>query len=117
MLNILVVTVIQSRSFTTKAKREKLGLWEETNPTPPWEYRKNKKSERGTEDKNIIDKSKKSISHPVEEKSPKNKMECGTKSTCSQMSSCSEARFYLNQCGMDRLDRDHDGIPCEKICR
>ena len=33
------------------------------------------------------------------------------------MKSCAEAKFYLNQCGVTRLDRDKDGIPCETICR
>ena len=41
--------------------------------------------------------------------------ECGTKKYCSQMSSCSEARFYL-QCGVTRLDGDKDGVPCESLC-
>lgn len=35
---------------------------------------------------------------------------------CKQMDSCEQARFYLNQCGADKLDRDNDGIPCENIC-
>jgi hypothetical protein len=38
---------------------------------------------------------------------------CGSKSTCGQMNSCAEANFYLNQCGLSRLDRDRDGYPCE----
>lgn len=38
---------------------------------------------------------------------------CGGKSTCGQMNSCAEANFYLNQCGLYRLDRDRDGYPCE----
>lgn len=42
--------------------------------------------------------------------------QCGSKRLCKQMSSCAEARFYLNQCGLDRLDRDGDGIPCESLC-
>ena len=33
------------------------------------------------------------------------------------MKSCAEAKFYLTQCGVTRLDRDKDGIPCETICR
>ncbi|MBR0573366.1 MULTISPECIES: excalibur calcium-binding domain-containing protein [Pasteurellaceae] len=41
---------------------------------------------------------------------------CGDKKYCKQMTSCSEAVYYLKQCGMTRLDRDKDGIPCEKIC-
>ncbi|WP_281360258.1 excalibur calcium-binding domain-containing protein [Pelistega europaea] len=35
---------------------------------------------------------------------------------CKEMSSCEEAKFYLNRCGMTRLDRDRDGIPCENVC-
>ena len=41
---------------------------------------------------------------------------CSVKKTCKQMRSCEEARFYLTQCGVKRLDRDKDGIPCESIC-
>ena len=41
---------------------------------------------------------------------------CGAKTKCSQMSSCDEAYFYLQECGLTRLDRDKDGIPCENIC-
>lgn len=35
---------------------------------------------------------------------------------CKEMSSCEEAKFYLNQCGIGKLDRDGDGIPCENVC-
>jgi hypothetical protein len=41
---------------------------------------------------------------------------CGSKRYCGQMSSCAEARFYLDQCGVFRLDGDHDGVPCERLC-
>jgi len=41
---------------------------------------------------------------------------CGGKTKCSQMTSCAEAYYYLNKCGLTRLDRDKDGIPCESIC-
>lgn len=41
--------------------------------------------------------------------------QCG-KRTCSQMTSCEEAKFHLTQCGVKSLDRDNDGIPCESIC-
>lgn len=36
---------------------------------------------------------------------------------CGQMASCDEARDYLARCGVLRLDRDGDGVPCEKLCR
>lgn len=42
---------------------------------------------------------------------------CGSKRTCGEMSSCAEARHYLNDCGVSKLDRDHDGIPCESLCK
>lgn len=49
--------------------------------------------------------------------SPIEPYECGAKSRCGEMSSCTEARFFLEQCGLTGLDRDGDGIPCESICR
>jgi len=42
---------------------------------------------------------------------------CSTKKTCGQMASCEEAQHQLNECGNSRLDPDHDGVPCESLCR
>jgi len=33
------------------------------------------------------------------------------------MKSCEEARWYLQNCGLSRLDRDKDEVPCEAVCR
>jgi len=41
---------------------------------------------------------------------------CGTKRTCRQMTSCEEARFHLNSCGVRSLDGNRDGIPCNGLC-
>ncbi len=49
--------------------------------------------------------------------SQSNTFSCGTKSFCSQMSNCQEARFYMNACRIRTLDRDNNGTPCESICR
>jgi len=35
--------------------------------------------------------------------------------SCKQMKSCAEACEYLAN-GYTSLDRDHDGIPCERLC-
>lgn len=43
-------------------------------------------------------------------------LKCGGKRYCYQMNSCTEAKFYLRQCGLRRLDRDGDGVPCESLC-
>jgi hypothetical protein len=42
---------------------------------------------------------------------------CGAKRYCREMRSCEEARFYLDRCGLSRLDGDGDGVPCESLCR
>lgn len=44
-----------------------------------------------------------------------NQFSCG-KRTCGQMTSCAEAKYHLNQCGVRKLDRDGDGVPCESLC-
>ena len=41
---------------------------------------------------------------------------CGAKQHCGDMTTCAEAYFYMTSCGLSDLDRDADGIPCEKTC-
>lgn len=40
--------------------------------------------------------------------------QCEGKQHCSEMSSCEEAEFYLEQCPNVLIDGDRDGIPCER---
>ncbi|EBA09017.1 excalibur calcium-binding domain-containing protein [Sagittula stellata] len=37
--------------------------------------------------------------------------------SCKRLRSCEEACFKLIQCGQSKRDGDHDGIPCENLCR
>ena len=90
-------------SLEDTAKINKIGLWVDENPTPPWEFRKNKK--------------KIEVKPKTKKAEPSNGFTCGGKSRCGDMSSCAEAKFYLTQCGKRQLDRDRDGIPCESICK
>ncbi|MFM9834659.1 MAG: cold shock domain-containing protein [Methylophilaceae bacterium] len=39
--------------------------------------------------------------------------QCAGKTRCTEMSSCEEAKFYLNNCPGTIADGDGDGIPCE----
>ena len=39
--------------------------------------------------------------------------QCAGKTRCNEMSSCDEAKFYLNNCPGTIADGDGDGIPCE----
>jgi endonuclease YncB( thermonuclease family) len=87
-----------------QAKAAGAGLWADSEPTPPWEFRHGGKSA-------------KAVKVSVESTEPSSGFECAGKSKCGEMSNCAEAKFYLNECGVGRLDRDHDGVPCEAICR
>jgi len=91
-----------------KARQSKVGLWSDQSQVPPWEYRHNGKKSQGID----IDTSSK-----IATTSPKLRFSCSEKRYCKEMTSCDEAKFYLTQCGLTQLDRDSDGIPCEKLCR
>jgi len=77
------------------ARSRELGLWSLDNPIPPWEWRRGSRAE----------------SAPARMSSG-----CGSKRYCREMASCEEAMFYLEECGLTRLDGDSDGVPCETIC-
>lgn len=40
--------------------------------------------------------------------------QCDGRIHCSQMSSCSEARYFLANCPGTKMDGDGDGVPCEQ---
>lgn len=41
---------------------------------------------------------------------------CEEKTRCEQMSSCEEAKYYVQVCGMKQFDKDRNGVPCEHLC-
>lgn len=86
-------------ALEAQAKNMGLGLWDDPNPVPPWDFRHQVTPPNA----------------PVV-KAAKSGFTCGGKRFCKQMISCDEARYYLEVCGVYRLDRDNDGIPCESIC-
>lgn len=83
-------------ALEAEAKQARRGLWADLNPIPPWDWRHGGKTSRP---------------------SPSASFQCGTKRSCGKMTSCEEARFYLDRCGIKELDRDRDGVPCEALCR
>jgi endonuclease YncB( thermonuclease family) len=88
-----------------EAHQTKVGLWSEPNPMPPWEYRHGKKTIAK------LPRAAHQSAEPAQQKET-----CGSKQYCKEMASCEEAKFYLMQCGLSRLDGDGDGVPCEKLC-
>lgn len=85
-----------------EAKTAKRGLWSmpETQIVAPWEWRRGTQTPRA------------SFLAP-----PSDSQACGAKRYCREMTSCADARHYLNACGVSSLDGDRDGVPCENLCR
>ena len=43
---------------------------------------------------------------------------CDGRTSCPQMTSCAEAKFFIQNCPNTAMDGDRDGIPCEdQWCR
>ena len=91
------------RNAEASARSNRTGLWSEPNPVPPWAFRRGQKSSAAKQSPAI---NSTSVSG-----------QCGAKRYCKEMSSCEEAKFYLQQCGVKTIDGDGDGVPCEKLCR
>jgi micrococcal nuclease len=99
------------RALQSEARQAKRGLWAQYNPQAPWEWRKLHPSPKsGLQDRWRADSTR---AVPV----MLYDMECGKKRRCSQMVSCDEARFYFTRCGETALDGNHDGEPCESVCK
>lgn len=90
----------------TTAKNDRSGLWDNPNAVAPWEFR------RGVKE---ISQPAAVIETPAAVTSS-SESDCGSKRFCKEMTSCEEAMHYLNDCGLSKLDRDHDGKPCENVC-
>ena len=94
-------------SLEEAARQYKVGLWVDANPMAPWDYRHGGKQK----------KARNTLTAPRESTTQDNNAVCEDKHYCKEMASCEEAKFYLNQCGLTRIDGDGDGTPCEKLCR
>ena len=51
---------------------------------------------------------------PIAETIPSQQFKCDGRTYCSQMTSCQEATFFLQNCPGVKMDGNNDGIPCEK---
>ena len=79
---------------------EDMAALPEAQRVPPWDWRHGKRDPE-SKPKSLPDQT----------------FRCSTKRKCSEMVSCVEARFYLKDCGLTRLDGDGDGVPCESLCK
>ena len=53
-------------------------------------------------------------SAPTAAPAPSSQFRCDGRTHCSQMTSCSEAKFFLNNCPGTKMDGNNDGVPCEQ---
>jgi len=90
----------------TEARNAALGLWVQRNPIPPWVWRKQHPASWPG-----------AISSGGIQPAPAlPDASCGSKSRCSEMTSCAEAKRYFTVCKIKALDGNHDGIPCNSLC-
>ena len=55
------------------------------------------------------------FSSPASEKPSNNgQFKCDGRTHCSNMTSCAEATFFLQNCPGVEMDGNNDGVPCEK---
>jgi micrococcal nuclease len=92
-------------ALQAEAQQARHGLWAYGNPTPPWEWRK-------LHPNALPAQSAIAVPSVAMSSAPS----CGNKMHCAEMTSCEEARYYFTQCGIQTLDGDGDGVPCEKLC-
>ena len=110
------------------ARDRKVGLWSMSSAetVAPWDWRRGVRqgSATGTTSASSAHGAPRSLlASPVERTHPlparstaSQQFSCGAKHYCREMSSCAEARFYLERCGVSTMDGDGDGQPCEQVC-
>lgn len=92
----------RTHTLSQQAQQSRRGLWSKSSqPVSPEQWRKTHLAKTP---------SAKSASSTYVD------VACGKKHLCSQMISCEEAKLYLLQCGVQTLDGNGDGVPCESLC-
>ena len=100
-------------ALEAEAKAAKRGLWglPEAERCPPWDWRK------GTCASVPAPRAPAAPTAAPTPAASGSGFTCAGKRRCGEMTSCEEAKFYLTQCGVRSLDGNHDGVPCETLCR
>jgi cold shock CspA family protein len=50
----------------------------------------------------------------IEEPAPRTDFQCDGRTHCTHMTSCEEAKYFIQNCPNTEMDGDHDGVPCER---
>ena len=104
-----IITLNQIKIKKVVKKRNTLYVKDKRYPTKEQEIPIKHRQERlSTKRKEQVYRTK-----PIYDKKKYNYY-CRGKTHCSHMSSCAEAKFYINNCPNTKMDGDNDGIPCER---
>lgn len=87
------------------ARTQKRGLWSLPQPEAPWHHRHAASAASGQPAPSPA-----RMSHHSD-------AGCGTRHYCREMTDCAEALYYFRECKLSGLDGNHDGTPCESLCR
>ena len=124
---------IQSEATARKSKK---GLWKDPVVVPPWEWRAaqrdgkqfgpqteppviliGEKPNNASEDSLLV-KIRRVLTPSISSGSGGSPNEgqyrCDGRTHCSQMTSCEEATFFLENCPGIKMDGNNDGVPCER---
>ena len=108
----LLVLLCSNVNAETDSIENPFGTGNSTNSSNQQNIIKATKTQKTSNTKTTVKKTTKKTSS----KKSASTASCGSyPRTCGQMTSCAQAQAAL-KCGNTRLDRDHDGIPCETIC-
>lgn len=124
---------IQSEATARKSKK---GLWKDPVVVPPWEWRAaqrdgkqfgpqteppviliGEKPNNASEDSLLVKIRRvltPSISSGNGGSPNEGQYRCDGRTHCSQMTSCEEATFFLENCPGIKMDGNNDGVPCER---
>ena len=98
----------------TQARQKRLGLWQGQNPIYPSNWRKHEKNPSAPFAKNPTAPL---LALPSPSTNKVTSLNCSARRSCKSFSSCAEATQFFKQCSADYLDGNHDGIPCNSLCR
>ncbi len=104
-----------------RARQGRVGLWSmsDQETVAPWEWRRGQREGTGNTGAPPAAAGPHAQFTQVPRSDPASSgqpFSCSGKRLCRQMSSCAEAHFYLERCGVSSLDGNDDGEPCEMLC-
>ncbi len=93
-------------ALEAEARQAPRGLWAQNNPIPPWDWRKLHPNTY-----------RKPVARDAQNTQTPADPACTPRKHCSLMTSCEEAKRYMQRCGGGTMDGDGDGVPCEHLCK